>query len=105
MAFACSNAKDLKFTKDNQDKVMDKVKNSRDLTAEEVVLLTTAMMRTLAERDSLEGKPIGELIKEQKAITEQADAREKETKGWLRRRRGKRLRWPRNDSIYQRWVL
>ncbi len=77
---ACSNVKDLKFTKDNQEQVMEKVRKSKDLTGEEVGLLIAALMRTTLSGGGIEGKTVGQLIGEQRKITAEAEAREKEAK-------------------------
>jgi hypothetical protein len=77
---ACSNVKDLKFTKDNKAEVMEKVKKSKDLTGEEVGLLMAAMMRTAISGEKLEGKTVGQLIAEQKRIFEESEVKEKEAK-------------------------
>lgn len=60
---ACGNVKDLKFTKDNQNQVMEKVRKSKDLTGEEVGLLMAALMRTTFSGGGLEGKTVGNLSK------------------------------------------
>jgi len=77
---ACSNVKDLKFTKDNEEQVMEKVRKSKDLTGEEVALLIAALMRTSLSGSGLEGKTVGQLIQEQKNIAAEAEAKEKEAK-------------------------
>jgi hypothetical protein len=76
----CGNVKDMTFTKDNQDRVMEKVRNSKDLTGAEVGLLMSALMRASVSQESLEGKTVGQLIKEQKVIVDEAAAKEKEAK-------------------------
>jgi uncharacterized protein YcfL len=80
LVVACSNVKDLKFTKDNQDQVMEKVKKSKDLTGEEVGLLMAAMMRSTISGEKLEGKTVGQVIAEQKRMFEESEAKEKEAK-------------------------
>jgi hypothetical protein len=77
---ACSNVKDLKFTKDNKEQVMEKVRKSKDLTGEEVGLLMAALMRTILSGGGIEGKTVGQLIQEQRKLAAEADAKEKETK-------------------------
>lgn len=77
---ACSNVKDLKFTKDNQEQVMEKVRKSKDLTGEEVGLLMAALMRTAFSGEGLEGKTVGQLIQEQRKLAAEAEAKEKEVK-------------------------
>ncbi len=77
---ACGNVKDLKFTSTNQDEVLEKVKKSKDLTAEEVALLTGALMRSAFTQSSLDGKTVGALITEQKQFLAEADAKDKEAK-------------------------
>lgn len=76
----CNNAKDLKFTGKNTDEVLEKIKKSKDLTGEEIGLLTGAMMRYTLTGKSLEGKRIKEIIAEQKQIADEAEAKEKEAK-------------------------
>lgn len=77
---ACSDVKDLKFTKDNQDQVMEKVRKSKDLTGEEVGLLMAALMRTTFSGGGIEGKTVGKLIEEQRKIAAEAEVKEKEAK-------------------------
>lgn len=76
----CSNVKDLKFTESNQSEIMEKIKNSKDLTGEETGLLTIAMMRYSFEKKSFTGKKVGEIIAEQKKIYTEAEMKEKEAK-------------------------
>jgi hypothetical protein len=80
LLIACSNVKDLKFTKDNQEQIMEKVRKSKDLTGEEVGLLMTALMRTSFSGGGIEGKTVGQLIQEQRKLVAEADAKEKEAK-------------------------
>jgi len=75
---ACGSVKDLRFTKDNTENVMEKVRKSRDLTGEEVQLLLAATMRNAFEQGTFEGKTVGQVIKEQRKLTQDAEAREKE---------------------------
>jgi hypothetical protein len=77
---SCSDVKDLKFTKDNQDQVMEKVRKSKDLTGEEVGLLMAALMRTSFSGGGLEGKTVGKLIEEQRKMAADAEVKEKEAK-------------------------
>jgi hypothetical protein len=77
---ACGNVKDLKFTKDNQNQVMEKVRKSKDLTGEEVGLLMAALMRTTFSGGGLEGKTVGKLIEEQRKMAADAEAKDKEAK-------------------------
>jgi len=76
----CSDVKDLKFTNDNKEQVMDKVKQSKDLTGEEVGLLMAALIRSALSNDGVEGKTVGQLIQEQKKIAIESEAKEKEAK-------------------------
>jgi len=68
---ACSNSNvnDLKFTKDNKEQVIEKIRKSKDLTGEEVDLLMAALMQTTSE---IEGKTVGQLIQEQRYIVAKA---------------------------------
>lgn len=77
---ACSNVKDLKFTNENKEQVMEKIRKSKDLTGEEVTLLMAALMRTTLTSGGFEGKTVGQLIQEQKNIAAEAEAKEKEAK-------------------------
>jgi hypothetical protein len=80
LVFSCGNVKDLKFTQDNKEQVLEKVRKSKDLTGEEVGLLMAAMLRTGFTKESLEGKTVGQLIKEQKALRDEAEVKDKEAK-------------------------
>jgi len=80
LVFSCGNVKDLKFTQDNKEQVLEKVKQSKDLTGEEVGLLMAALMRTGFTKESLDGKTVGQLIKEQKTIRDEAEVKDKEAK-------------------------
>ena len=73
--FSCGNVKDLKFTKDNQVQIMDKARNSKDITEEEIGFLMAASLRYFLSKRSLEGKTVGELINEQKKIYAEMMAR------------------------------
>ena len=77
---ACNNVKDLKFTKNNQDQIMEKVRKSKDLTGEEVGLLMSAMMRTTFSDGGIEGKTVGKLIEEQRKMVADSEAKAKEAK-------------------------
>lgn len=77
---ACGNVKDLKFSKDNQNQIMEKVRKSKDLTGEEVTLLMAALMRTTFSGGGLEGKTVGKLIEEQRKILADAETKDKEAK-------------------------
>ena len=68
---ACSNSNvnDLKFTKDNKEQVIEKIRKSKDLTGEEVDLLMAVLMQTTSE---IEGKTVGQLIQEQRYIVAKA---------------------------------
>lgn len=77
---ACNNVKDLKFTKDNQEQIMEKVGKSKDLTGEEVGLLMAALMRTTFSGEGIEGKTVGKLIEEQRKIKTDAEMKEKEAR-------------------------
>jgi hypothetical protein len=77
---ACSNVKDLKFTKENQEQVMEKVRKSKDLTGEEVGLLMAALIRTRLSGGGIEGKTVGQLIQEQRNVAAEGEAKEKEAK-------------------------
>jgi hypothetical protein len=77
---ACSDVKELKFTKDNHDQVMEKVRKSKDLTGEEVGLLMAALMRTTFSGRGLEGETVGKLIEEQRKIAATEEAKDKEEK-------------------------
>jgi hypothetical protein len=68
---ACSNSNvnDLKFTKDNKEQVIEKIRKSKDLTGEEVDLLMTKLMQTTSD---IEGKTVGQLIQEQRYIVAKA---------------------------------
>lgn len=76
--YSCGNVKDLKFMKDNQKEVMEKVRKSKDLTGEEVGLLMGALMRGTFTGQGIEGKTVGELIREQRNIAAEAEAKEEE---------------------------
>lgn len=80
VVLSCSNVKDLQFSKENKDQVLDKVKKSKDLTGEEVGLLTAALMRTSFTKESLEGKTVGQLLDEQRKIMAEMEAKEREAK-------------------------
>lgn len=80
LVLGCNNAKDLKFTGKNTDEVLEKIKMSKDLTGEEIGLLTGALMRYTLTSKSLEGKKVKEIIAEQKQIAAEAEAKEKEAK-------------------------
>lgn len=77
---ACSDVKDLKFTRDNKSQVMEKVKKSKDLTGEEVGLLMAALIRTTVSSSELEGKTVGKLIQEQRKVLADNEAKDKEAK-------------------------
>jgi hypothetical protein len=77
---ACSNVKDKKFTKDNQDQVIEKVRKSKDLTGEESGLFMAALMRYAFSNESLDGKTVGQIISEQNKLSKEVEAKEKETK-------------------------
>jgi len=77
---SCRNVKDLRFRKDNTESVMQKVQKSRDLTGEEVQLLMAATMRSAFEQGTFEGKTVGQVIREQRKLLQDADARDKEEK-------------------------
>jgi len=59
---SCRSVKDLRFTKDNTESVMQRVRQSRDLTGEEVQLLMAATMRNAFEQGTFEGKTVGQVI-------------------------------------------
>jgi hypothetical protein len=80
LILGCNNAKDLKFTGKNTDEVLEKIKKSKDLTGEEIGLLTGALMRYTLSNKTLEGKRVKEVIAEQKLIAVEAEAKEKEAK-------------------------
>lgn len=77
---ACSNVKDLKFTKDNQEQVMEKIRKSKDLTGEDFGLLMAALMRTALSGSGIEGKTVGQVIEEQRRLFADAEAKDKEAK-------------------------
>jgi hypothetical protein len=84
---ACSNIKNKKVTAENKDKVWAEIKNSNDLTVEEVGLLQGYVIRhglkdafSGKEVSLPEGKTIGEMIEEQRKFVEDAKVREEEEK-------------------------
>lgn len=79
----CSGTKGQKITEKNKDRIMEQIKDSKDLTVGEVQLLQGYMLRSgLTGGDPLPvGKTIGELIEDQRkfvADLNKKDAEEKE---------------------------
>lgn len=62
----CSSVLDMKFDGNNTDSILVKVKKSKDLTTEDITLLTEAVARYTSEHKSLVGKRVIELLKEQR---------------------------------------
>lgn len=77
---SCSNVKDYKFSKDNKDQIIEKVKKSRDLTGEEVALLMAALLRSSLSGKDFEGKTVGQIIEEQRKLAVEQESKEKEAK-------------------------
>lgn len=80
---ACSSVKSKKITAENKDKILEEIKNSKELTVEETQLLMGYVMRHgVAKgfgRDDqlpLEGKTIGEIIDAQRQWAEGVKVKE-----------------------------
>lgn len=80
--FSCCNAdvKDLVITKQNKDEIIEKVRNGKDLTGEEVGLFLGAITKATISNQSIEGKTVRELINDQSKLAEDAKAKEAEAK-------------------------
>src|ERR1700742_4528348 len=84
---SCSNVKGKKVTEENKGKILEEIKNTRDLTVEEVQLLQAYLIRT-GMQDAMSGKEItfpvgktiGEMIEEQRKFVEDSRVRDKEEK-------------------------
>lgn len=84
---ACGSVKNQKVTDHNKDKILDQIKNSKDLTVEEVGLLQAYIMRK-GLGDALAGKTpslpvgmtIGEMIEDQRKWTADETKRAEEEK-------------------------
>ena len=85
----CSNVKNKKITEQNKDKILDEIKNSRDLSVEEVGLLQAYMIRQSVkdafpgDKDSSllpVGKTIGQVIEEQRRWAADESERERQDK-------------------------
>jgi len=78
----CSGTKGIKITDKNKDKVMEQIKDSKDLTVGEVQLLQTYVLRAaMTGHDPFPiGKTIGEIIDDQRKFNAESDIRDKEEK-------------------------
>lgn len=75
-----TNVKQLKFTRENRDEVMEAVSKRKDLKGEEVGLLLAATVREAISGDVIEGKTVGQIIEEQREFNRNAEARAREEK-------------------------
>lgn len=75
-----ANIKQMKFTKENREQIMDAVKRSRDLTGEEVGLLLSAMVRDALGSGVVEGETVGDVIETEREFTRNEEARAQEEK-------------------------
>lgn len=80
LILGCNNANDLRFTGKNTEEVMQKIRQSKDLTGEEVGFLVAGMARYAITDKSLEGKAVKDVIAEQKKIAQEAETREAEAR-------------------------
>lgn len=85
----CSNVKNKKITEQNKDKILEELKNSKDLTVEEVGLLQAYMIRqgvtsALSGDKNANllptGKTIGQVIEEQRKWVADENERERQDK-------------------------
>lgn len=85
LASACTNVKSMKITEENKDKIWEQIKDTKDLTGEEVQLLQSYMLRK-GLRSAFSGKrfsfpvgrTIGEIIEEERRYVQQEKAREED---------------------------
>jgi hypothetical protein len=78
----CGNVKNKKITENNQKEILQQIKNSKDLTGEELQLLQGAMFRSAFQGHAglPVGKTVGEVIKEQREWVAKTGKDEKEQK-------------------------
>ena len=84
----CSHSvKDTKVTDENKDKIFEQIKDSKELTVEEVGFLQGYVLRSGLKEAFSGGKPsiptgktIGEMIEEQRKFVADSKAREAEEK-------------------------
>jgi hypothetical protein len=86
---SCSNVKNKPITEDNKDKILDQIKNSKDLTVEEVGLLQAYVLRQgmknafSGDKNATllpVGKTIGQVIEEQRKWVADESQRERQDK-------------------------
>ena len=96
-SFTRPSVKDIKVTEENKDSLFEQIKNSRDLTVEEVSLLYASQLRqglanALAGQKSAfpVGQTIGEMIEAERQYQKDATVREEENKRKQAEDRGQR---------------
>lgn len=75
-----SNVKQMRFTRENREQVIETVKRGRDLTGEEVGHFLSAMVRDALGGSVLEGRTVGEIIEAEREFARNEEARALEEK-------------------------